>query len=679
MAMPDNISTFNKKKQPRPGEPAAAGKPNAPTEKKPKPPRGKRRRHLTVGGIVLVALIIVVALLPTILVHTPMLGAIVRRSARLDGTIAFQSASLGWFSSTSITGITISDPQGETVLEADRVTCNRALLRLMFSSSNLGTLRIEKPKLNAKLTHDGSNVETVLAKWLNCSGGSGGSSSAGVDLSLEVADGEAAIADQETQQNWRVTNLQLAIDLSRRLAFPTRVECSATVDDQSHSGTLTVKSQLKASDTLPANPGAWLGLAGTDGEVSLQAAGLPRGLFRRLSARGVPGLPNDGTFDANLSAQWTAADGATLNYQGDIEQWQPLIDAATGNSGLRLAGRVAGNAASKQSEGKITCSAESDVEQLAVDVPNGQSFRDPHVHCSAQCSYQTADGMLKIDQTAVQFSGGNFYGFQIGQGELKTHVANGTLQAEPMQVTCNQGTITVQPELRMAARPMEFRLAAGKLADHVQLDAAACHSVLKYIVPIIASATQSQGQFSIELAGCRIPLGDLQRAEIGGRVIVHSATMTPGPIVQQLTPMLSSPPALVRIPEGTVIQFRMTDGRIYHQGLTLAFPEGQIQTFGSVGLDDTVKIMVEFSVPLAWLPKSAVTDAIRSQKLRVPMGGTLDAPRIDVAAELRRVQKQVLGNLASSVLKGGGVLKNGAIQGVGELGNQLNKLIKPGH
>ncbi len=678
MAMPD-VSTFNKKKQPRPGEQPAAAKPTAPTEKKPKPPRGKRRRHLTVGGIVLVVLILVIALLPTILVHTPMLGAIVRRSARLDGSITFQSASLGWFSSTSISGITICDPQGETVLEADRVTCNRALLRLMFSSSNLGTLRIEKPKLSAKFTHDGSNVEAVLAKWLNPSGGtSSGSAGAGVNLSLEVADGEAAIADQETQQNWRVSNLQLAIDLSRRFAFPTRVECSATVDDQSHSqsqsGTLTVKSQLKPSDSPPANPSAWLGLAGTDGEISLQAAGLPRGLFRRLSARGVPGFTNDGTFDANLSAQWTAADGAKLTYQGDIAQWQPLIDAATGNSGLRLAGRLAGNAAIKQSEGNITCNAESDIEQLNVDAPNGQSFHDPHVHCVAQCSYQTADGLLKIDQTTVQFSGGDYYGFQIGQGELKTHVAGGTLQAEPLQVTCNQGKLTVQPELRMAARPMEFRLAAGKLADHIQLDAAACRSALRYVVPIIASATQSQGQFSIELDGCRIPLGDLPRAEIGGRVIVHSATMTPGPMVQQLTPMLSTSPALVRIPPETVIQFRMTDGRIYHQGLTLAFPEGQIQTFGSVGLDDSLKMMVEFSVPLAWLPKSAVTDAISKQKLQVPMGGTLDAPRIDVV-ELARVQKQVLGNLTREVLKGGGVLQNG----VGELGNQLNKLIKPGH
>ena len=101
------------------------------------------------GGILLVA-VLLVALLPTILVHTPLLGFFVRRAARLD-SLAFQSASLGWLSPTSITGIVIRDAQGETVLEADRLTIDRSLPRLIFNSTNLGTMRIEKPRLTAKL------------------------------------------------------------------------------------------------------------------------------------------------------------------------------------------------------------------------------------------------------------------------------------------------------------------------------------------------------------------------------------------------------------------------------------------------------------------------------------------------------------------------------------------------
>ena len=177
----------------------------------------------------------------------------VRRAAMLDGTITFRSASIGWFSSASVSGIEIRDAQDETVLEADSLTCDRSLLKLLFNSSNVGTLRIEKPRLSAKLTRDGSNVESVLARWLT---GPSSSSSQGVDLSVEVVDGEATIVDQETQQSWHVTDLQFALDMSRRLAWPTRMEGAATVDDRGHPGGLAWKSHLKASDTPPADPAA---------------------------------------------------------------------------------------------------------------------------------------------------------------------------------------------------------------------------------------------------------------------------------------------------------------------------------------------------------------------------------------------------------------------------------------
>jgi hypothetical protein len=567
------MSTVTKKKQQYPAAPATAKM--SETAGAVRKPRRKRRR-LAVGGIVLLVLVLLVGLLPTILSHTPLLRVVLRRTAQLDGSIAFQSATLGWFSPTSISGITIRDAQGETVLEADRITCNRTLLRLIFNSANLGGLRIEKPRLSVKLSRDGSNVQAVLARWLN---GPSSASGCGVDLSLEVADGEAAIGDQDSQQAWHVTNLQLAMDLARQLSWPTRLEGSAA-------------------------------------------------------------------------------------YQGEIAPLQPWIDAATGNSGLRLAGSLSGTANIQQTDGNLVCKAENDIQQLSVTAPSVQPVHDPRVHCAVQCSYQTTNGLLTIDQTAIQFNGGKYYGFQLGPGELKLRLADGTLQSEPLQVACNQGTLRVQPELRMAAPPKEFRLSAGTLADRVQLDPAACRSALKYVVPVLASTTQSQGQFSIELDGCRIPLGDLTKAEIGGRLIVHSATMTPGPLVQQLTPFLSSPPSLVRIPPETVVHFRMTGGRIYHQGLVLEFPELTMRTFGSVGLDDSVRLMVETSVPLGWLPKNGVTDAIRKQKMQIPLGGTLESPQLDLA-ELARVKNQVLGNLARGVLESG-------------LGQQLNRLLQPG-
>ena len=330
------MSVESKKKRQPPSDPNPRERDlRAAAAAKTPPPDGFRHRRPGPGAVG--------GLLPTIIAHTPLMAYFVRRSAMLDGTITFQSASIGWFSSASVSGIEICDAQGETVLEADSLTCDRSLLKLLFNSSNVGTLRIEKPRLNAKLTRDGSNVETLLARWLT---GPSSSSSQGVDLSVEVADGEATIVDQETQQSWHVTGLQFALDMSRRLPWPTR---SGSVPPRSTTadipGGLVLKSHLKASDDAAGRSGRrWGGLAGTDGDLSLQTTTLPLAMFQRLAARGMPGLKLDGTLGTNIEAQWTGPANVKLN--GSLNGSDLCVESpALGRDVLRLAegpGRVQG-------------------------------------------------------------------------------------------------------------------------------------------------------------------------------------------------------------------------------------------------------------------------------------------------------------------------------------------------
>ena len=45
-----------------------------------------------------------------------------------------------------------------------------------------------------------------------------------------------------------------------------------------------------------------------------------------------------------------------------------------------------------------------------------------------------------------------------------------------------------------------------------------------------------------------------------------------------------------------------------------------------------------------------MTDAIKKQKMQIPMGGTLKSPQLDLG-EMARVKNQVLGNLTRGVLQ----------------------------
>ncbi len=114
------------------------------------------------------------------------------------------------------------------------------------------------------------------------------------------------------------------------------------------------------------------------------------------------------------------------------------------------------------------------------------------------------------------------------------------------------------------------------------------------------TSLRAQGEFSVDLAGCRIPLGDLAHGEVAGRFTIHSLEVGPGPLVRQFAVFSGrETPAKLR-PESTVL-FRMVGGRVYHQGLELIFPEFSVRTYGSVGLDQTMNLMAEMPVPPKWL------------------------------------------------------------------------------
>ena len=393
------MSIVSKKKKPQ--QPAAA----TPDNGTPAPPRRPKRRRLIVLAVFLLVLALLVGLLPTIVTHTPLMAYFTRRAAMLDGgTITFRSSSIGWFSSASVSNIVIADAQGEPVLEADSLTCDRSLLNLLFRRSNAGTLVIKNPRFNVKLSRDGSNLETLIARWLT---GPGSSSGQAVDMSLAVIDGEATIVDQETQQTWHVTGLQFALDTSRQSAWPTRMEAAATIDDGGRSGApggypvlrvagrLSLKSHFKASDAgapgIPgrADPAAWGGLAGTDGDLSLQATALPLAMFQRLAAPLSPGLKLDGTLDSKIDVQWTGL--ATLQFDGSVHGADLCIESPSLGGDVRRLHEVRVACKAVREDKRLT------IEKATFDGDLGHLVADGHVDLSEGGLAAPAEGLRQPD------------------------------------------------------------------------------------------------------------------------------------------------------------------------------------------------------------------------------------------------------------------------------------------
>ncbi len=271
-----------------------------------------------------------------------------------------------------------------------------------------------------------------------------------------------------------------------------------------------------------------------------------------------------------------------------------------------------------------------------------------------------ADGRAAV---GLHWNVANIYGLQLSRGDLKASMADGVASIEPIDLAVSQGKIHLAPSVRLTSKSFELTLPKGPFAQQIQVDPAICTSSLKYIAPNLADITSAKGSFSIDLENCRIPLGKPSDSDVTGRLIVHSMNVGTGPLARTFATFLNrESPAQLR-PQ-SVVQFRMYQRKIYHQGLELVFPEFSVRTQGWVGLDQKMGLLAEMPVPPKWVAQNpTLSDAMRRQVIRIPVNGTLSKPALDQKA-VADLSRQFLQKAAQNVIEG-------------EVNRQLDRLFGP--
>jgi translocation and assembly module TamB len=184
---------------------------------------------------------------------------------------------------------------------------------------------------------------------------------------------------------------------------------------------------------------------------------------------------------------------------------------------------------------------------------------------------------------------------------------------------------------------------------------------------VLANVTQADGEFSLDLQSGRVPLTDPAKGEIAGWLTIHSAQVSGGPLVQELSVLLKGP-ATLTLAKDNVVPFRMVNGRVYHTGLELHFPELTIRTSGSVGVDGSLSLTAEMPVPPKWLGSSKlVKSALGNQTIRLPIAGTLSHPKIDERALREASAKFARDTVENAVRQEEGKVKKEAENGLRKL------------
>jgi hypothetical protein len=372
----------------------------------------------------------------------------------------------------------------------------------------------------------------------------------------------------------------------------------------------------------------------------------------------------------------TAADvniSGTLNY--DLAQVTPLLRPYLGD-GIQLTGR-------EQSRFVMAGKLSDGVPQthVAATTPN-----DPYRLATATIGTPTTHWSRRVRaQLELPWGGANVYGLPIGPGRLAAALGDGALRIEPLSLAVGEGQLTASPQVRLDPQPSELTLPPGPLITNVRISPEVSEAMLKYVAPVLAGATQSEGHFSLQLDGTRVPMSDTKRTDAAGRLSVHSVRIVPGAMARELIGVAQQIEALARRrdpaallggingsgsrPDVTLlnikdqqVNFRVIDGRVHHQNMEFQVGDITMRSQGSVGFDQTVQLTLQVPVQDSWIGKEPLLAGLKGQSLQVPVTGTLTRPQLD---------KNAIASLSQQLLQGAAKDAIG-----GEFNKALDKLFK---
>lgn len=380
------------------------------------------------------------------------------------------------------------------------------------------------------------------------------------------------------------------------------------------------------------------------------------------------------TLQANATGQIdqlsTAADcklNGALNY--DLAQVSPLLRLYVGE-GIQLNGREQARFALT---GKLSDGTRPRAQLTGLTT-------DPYRAAAPLGASSPSHWSRRVHaQFELPWSGALVYGLPVGPGKLAATLADGALRIEPLQLAVGEGQLNLAPNLRFDPEPSELTMPAGPVITNVRISPEVSEAMLKFVAPVLAGATQSEGQFSMQLDGLRVPLADTKKSDSAGKLTVHSVRVVPGPMAQQWVGLAQQIESLAKRRDSAAstnrqqvtllsirdqqVNFRVVDGRVYHQNMEFQVGDVTLRSQGSVGLDETISLTLQIPIQDAWIAKEPLLAGLKGQSLQVPVTGTLKRPQMD---------QRAIANLS------GQLIQNAAGQAVGnELNKALDKFLKP--
>ena len=268
--------------------------------------------------------------------------------------------------------------------------------------------------------------------------------------------------------------------------------------------------------------------------------------------------------------------------------------------------------------------------------------------------WRRVEGEFGVDLTEL-----DIYGMKFGACPLTVKLKGGKPIIVPVETTLNGGHVRLEPELDLDAEggPM-LRLGKNSTIRDAEINDEVSRRVLTFAAPILDQATRVSGFVTVDLDHAEFPLGAGRgrQTKVEGAVVFEDVEFAPGPLANEILGAMGRGDLVLQLDRPVTLT--IADGRINQRGMSLPVGElTRVELTGWVDFDRNLSMIAEIPVTGALVGNNPLlSDIVSGTKVRLPIVGTLDKPKVDKEA------------LASNLKDlGGSLAVRGATRGVLEL------------
>ena len=229
-------------------------------------------------------------------------------------------------------------------------------------------------------------------------------------------------------------------------------------------------------------------------------------------------------------------------------------------------------------------------------------------------------------------------------------LSDGQLMAE-VKSKFNEGELRLLPLVDFTKTPPLLQVPDDTaILTDVKLDDALTGDLLAHVHPVLKGSGVVNGMVSVDMAHLRMPLSsNLQSAaDFEGVLVFTNVVLRPDELLGDVLDACQATSAEAVIPYQRV-RFVCRDGTLECDPLKITTSKATVIMSGSIGLDGALAYRAELPITERMV-SSRYHKFLENVTIRVPIGGTIDHPRIDRDALRKELTKQT-GRVMENYLK----------------------------